>query len=783
MGMNGGPPMLLLALGAVVVIALFSMTIAFGVLWGQEKSKNADLAASMPPSQPTSPSNPTTSPPSTTLTECTTEACVTAAYSLYRSMNKNINPCDNFYEYACGNFSRNEPIPSDKTRWGVFDVLRRQLLRDLVASLQVPDVNALPSGAQANSTQKMQRYFHSCMDSDKIAEDSQNLTSLQNHFNEYSFHLEEWPASRPPVSADKDTLRTMIITARKYGNTLGVFPNGYSANISEPSQNIIEFDAGRFTLDRSTLLNDSKTREHQAYVTYMTDIAVLIKKRISPPEDLVDPIPVEAFREFFQDVLRFERRLANLTLAPEDRRNISALQHPHTFKNFTEYFQVKGNPLNIQAETWVEYFKTAWGDAAKDVTVDTVINVAEPNYYAGLTTALEEGTSAPLKYVFFYNYAGWKIIEPFVSRLDDEFRAIQLKFRRALYGTSTETPRAEICVDTLNDQFPNAIGHMYVSEFYDRKKNMELQEMIDYLMNAFREIIRTSDWMQQSTKDEALTKVDKITRRLGFDEYLMDDLRKLNEEHRNFIASNTFLENYASGRRFEVQLEGREFASRNNKTDWISGPAIVNAFYSPSRNSITFPAGILQAPFMGSDYPKYWNFAAIGTVIGHEITHGFDDRGSTRDGDGYYRNWWDPESRANYNQRAQGIINQYSNYSYMGVQLKGANNQGENIADNGGLRESYRGYKEYQRQQLGGAEEARLPGFADKTTDQMFFLSYAQVWCGDYRLAELELQVNRAHSPGRFRVIGPLHNSPEFAAAYNCPVGSYMNPPNKYGVW
>ncbi|GAU89106.1 hypothetical protein RvY_01697 [Ramazzottius varieornatus] len=748
---------------ALIIIVLLALFITFLVLYLEELNKDRTIIKSE-------------------IQVCMNASCITAAASLVNNMNRKVNPCDNFYEFACGNWNKTEVIPDSNTRWGVFDILRRQLLRDLRGTLTVADISALPLDTM-NSTYKIQRYFHSCMETEQIAKEMRELEPMKNFFlEEMDFPLENWPATRDFVATDPQRLKNTIMLARKYGNSLGIFNNGLTPNISEPKQNVIEFEAGRFTLDRSILVNASKAREHKAYVDFMVEVAVLIQRRLGN-ENAND----ELYRPIFEDVLKFEKALANYTLPPEKRRNEREHWHEMTLNDFAETYFNPANgseplALHIYGKEWVKYFQTAWGhQSTEGLTDNTLVVVREPAYYGNVTRALR---GIEFQYRFFWNYVGWKVVEPFVRHIDDEFLAIYQRFRKVTAGTSASTPRPEVCVDTVTNHFPNAVGSLYVKNFFQPQAKKDLETMAEHLMWAFREIVKESHWMTEATRVRALEKANMFTSLIAYDEYLMsDDPTALNLEHESFRPNNTYFYNYVKGRNFETQVEGKMLVKGNNASDWITGPAIVNAFYSPNHNSISFPAGILQAPFLGQGYPWYWNFAAIGTVIGHEITHGFDDQGAQSDGAGYFDDWWDEASKAAFNRRAQTIIDQYSGYSLMGVQLKGENNQGENIADNGGIKESYRGYKHFLKNVLEVDEEPRLPGFENFSTDQMFFLSYAQMWCGDYRLEELQLQVNRPHSPGRFRIIGPLQNSPEFSQAYRCAPDTYMNPAAKAAVW
>ncbi|OQV17916.1 Neprilysin-11 [Hypsibius exemplaris] len=737
---------------ALIILALSALTITFIVLYVQEVSKD-----------------PNEGKVDRSIKICLEPSCVTAAEHLNKAMNRQINPCDDFFEFACGGWNRTEPMPDDKARWSAFNVLDREMVRNLKNVLTTD--KTLPDGTTATATEKMQKYFKSCVNTTAIEE--AGVRELRNHLTKEYAGLESWPFLVNPGGAPIDVAK-VLTTAFKYGNSLGLFSNYISGATNNSKINVINFDTGRFTLDRFSLLNDTRSASRAAYVQYGAEVAVLLAAEQGRAAEVT---LVEA-KALFERILAFEIQLANETLAPEDTRDETKLQNPESFASFANKYT---SSLGLTGAKWVEIFSTAWPGSSASLTVDTVINVREPKYFAKLSvsaTAVNGDKSQVLS-----NYLAWKVVEPLVTRLGAKYRDAYQKYVAVVSGATQAPPRAESCVAVVNGQFPNAIGSLYVRNFFRREAKAELQTMIEYLLNAFREIVKTSYWMEEETREAALRKANKIVARLAYDDYLMDNVTAVDDEHANFIAHDDYLLNFLAGRRFQVEVEGRLYLKGNDPLDWITGSAVVNAFYSPSHNSISFPAGILQAPFLGNGYPHYWNFAAIGTVIGHEITHAFDDQGAQTDGDGNLKNWWDPKSEQAFKDRAKTIIEQYSGYNLLGVQLKGENNQGENIADNGGLKESYNAYRMYRKEKLNDTDEPRLPGFETFNSDQMFYLSYAQVWCGDYRRQEVELQVNRAHSPGKFRIIGPLQNSEKFAQAYRCAKDTYMNPAKKAAVW
>merc|ERR1719189_2162195 len=303
-----------------------------------------------------------------------------------------------------------------------------------------------------------------------------------------------------------------------------------------------------------------------------------------------------------------------------------------------------------------------------------------------------------------------------------------------------------------------------------------------------------SRWMNRATQLLAHVKADAIVKEVGYPEWLPDD-DALDKYFENVVPPNkdSHLLNVAKMTEWRVQWYLNKLDKATDRLEWTTNPAIVNAWYSPDRNTITFPAGILQGSFFNKDHPKYLNYGSIGVVIGHEITHGFDDQGRQFDKDGNANMWWDDETIKKFEEHAKCFIDMYENYDTPELvppmkpeeaHLNGINTQGENIADNGGLREGFRAYKKFLSREMDGETEQALPGLQKYTSDQMFFISFAQTWCEKItRESMLNQVLNNPHSPAKYRIIGPLSNSEDFVNAFECPTDSNMNRKDKCLLW
>lgn len=354
------------------------------------------------------------------------------------------------------------------------------------------------------------------------------------------------------------------------------------------------------------------------------------------------------------------------------------------------------------------------------------------------------------------------------------------------------------------------MGALYVREYFNENLRQEALNMVTNIRIEFEDLLNQLTWMNDETKMAALDKARQLVAHIGYPNELTDNA-KLEEYHASLeIERDNLLLNSMRLRKFETDFKFDRLREPVNKTDWLthSSPAVVNAFYSPLENSIRkaiyldstkkkiivtefqffslssteFPAGILQSKFFNAKRPKYMNYAAIGTIVGHEITHGFDDVGRQFDVNGNLVEWWDQETREQFLKKAKCIIEQYGNYTEPITKLKinGMSTQGENIADNVGIKEAYQAYKRWAAE---NEEEEILPGL-EYNVDQLFFISSAQIWCSKSRdqYANAIITIDD-HSPDQFRVNGALSNLAAFSDVFHCPLGTAMNPVHKCEVW
>lgn len=440
----------------------------------------------------------------------------------------------------------------------------------------------------------------------------------------------------------------------------------------------------------------------------------------------------------------------------------------------------------------IEYVNKIHGSDNVAYDEEEVVNVNVPKYITGFREHISKVSNRVQA-----NYLIWRIVQDSMRYLNEEALEIQLAFNKVITGKAKKSPRWEKCAKSTaglrepnlyfkEGSLTNAVGAMYAKKHFPLDAKEKADEILDNVRTEFKKMLDELNWMDATTKAKAHTKVDQITPHMAYAKEILDD-NLINEFYSGLnLEKDSYLKNILRLKRFINAYYISEFRNPIDKQSWKThgGAAIVNAFYSPEENSIQFPAGILGGVFFQKDRPLYMNYGAIGFVVGHEITHGFDDEGSQTDGEGNLVDWWEPETKQKYLEKAQCIIDQYGNYTVEvdgeTLNVNGITTQGENIADNGGVKEAFRAYDSVVRQY---GPEPILPGL-EYTPRQLMWLSGASVWCSVRRPAALKQQVlTDPHSPARFRINGPFSNSPDFGRDWGCPVGSPMNPEKKCSVW
>ena len=416
------------------------------------------------------------------------------------------------------------------------------------------------------------------------------------------------------------------------------------------------------------------------------------------------------------------------------------------------------------------------------VTSETLINDQSVTFFEALNSEIDDVNLETLN-----NFMVFRIVPSFIDALPETYKKIRDDFNAEFKGVSKRRERYEDCIDATLDALPFPTSALYLHVAYPPEAKKSTDIMVEAILDSFKNKILKEqvDWMDEETKKMANEKVDSIVSNMGYPDYIVTDKSRLDAEYADLKVSSNLFQNYVDQLNFEFLNSLAKIKRPIDSTEWSTRlpPAVVNAYYSPTQNSINFPAGILQFPFYDRYQSMASNFGAIGVVIGHELTHGFDDSGSQYGADGNKFDWWNTETRKNFDERGEGMADQYSKYFWdqAGKNLDGKATLGENIADNGGLRESFFAYGKWASEN----KDFVLPGMQDMSWKQQFFLGYAQVWCSIYTDEEASNRIDTdVHSPAPFRVLGPLSNFEEFGKAFQCKKGTDVYYPEEtQRVW
>ncbi|CAH1130598.1 unnamed protein product [Ceutorhynchus assimilis] len=679
---------------------------------------------------------------------CLTPGCIHTASRVLEYMDQSVDPCDDFYEFTCGNFIKKTNIPDDKSSVTSFSIISDMLQEQLRSMIEEPIQPNEPKPFQL--TKKL---YRACMNKTLIEADG--LTSMHKILKE----LGGWPVLEAENWNEGEfDWRNSVYKFRKVGYSVDYFIDfSVGIDVKNSTKRIIDLDQGSLGLRREFLIKGLEDKLVKAYYDYMVDIAVLFGAEKS-----------RAAKEL-KESLEFEMKLANISLPSEKRRNASTLYNPMTISELQDKFP---------SIPWLQYINNLLAPDTQ-VRIDEMVVVSVPKYMSDFE-ALIARTPKRVQ----ANYVMWRAAASSVSYLNEDLRKRQLDYTTIVTGRTEREARWKECIDVSAGSMSIAAGALYVRKYFNEEARQNAKEMVADIRFEFEDILKKVDWMDEKTRQNALDKAKSMSTHIAYPDEMLDD-NKLIEFYGDLeLDENKYLPSILNLTLFGTRFSFKRLRSPVNKTDWITHgrPAVVNAFYSSIENSIQFPAGILQGVFFSADRPRYMNYGAIGFVIGHEITHGFDDQGRQFDKDGNLVDWWQPETKSAFVEKAQCIIDQYGNYSVpeLNLNLNGVNTQGENIADNGGLKEAYLAYQKWSHK---NGYEAMLPGLM-YNPNQMFWISAANTWCSKYRPESLRLRILTGyHSPGHFRVLGPMSNSDYFWKDFNCPVGSKMNPEKKCNAW
>ncbi len=641
------------------------------------------------------------------------------------AIDKSADPCVDFYQFACGNWLKSNPIPADQPRWGRFDELmerNRETLHEILEEA------AKPSPNRDAVTQKIGDYYAACMDEKAI--DARGLASVEPDLK------------RIRDMKDKADLAAVVAHMHRIGVDV-MFGFGSGQDYKDSNEVIAQADQGGLGMpDRDYYLkDDAKSAElRQKYVAHVQRVLELLGEK-----------PDQA-RSDAAAMMRLETGLAKGSLDLVSRRDPEKQYHRIAVKDFEAL---------SPSFAWNQYY-SAVGAPKFDS-----INAIWADFFKALDQQIRDTTLADWK-----TYLTWHLLHSEVRMLPTAFLNENFNyFGKTLTGAEQMRPRWKRCVDYTDAELGEALGQKFVEKTFGKQGKANTLAMVQALEHALGQDIEKLPWMSAATKQQAEVKLKAIANKIGYPD-------KWRDYSSVVIKRDDPLGNDNRADEFEFQRQLNKIGKPLDRTEWGMTPPTVNAYYDPQMNNINFPAGILQPPFYDNDMDDAVNFGAIGMVIGHELTHGFDDQGAQFDAKGNLKDWWTPEDAKEFKARTSCLVNEYSKFSVApGANVNGELTLGENTADNGGLRIALMALEE----KLAGKTKPEIGGF---TPEQRFFLAYGQIWCENEReeAARLSVQTN-PHSPGRFRVNGVVQNMPEFQKTFSCKAGQPMTPANSCRVW
>ncbi|MBV9505290.1 MAG: M13 family metallopeptidase [Acidobacteriia bacterium] len=637
------------------------------------------------------------------------------------AINPAVDPCVDFYQYVCGNWIAKNQIPPDRSQWARFTELSERTEKVLEDLIQTAAAAKAPSGSL---DQKIGDYFGSCLDTRAI--EKKGLTPVAPEL------------ARIRALKSREDLAAEVASLHRAGiNVIFRF-------VSEPdpknsSMTIAALVQGGLSLpDRDYYLKtDAKSVEtRQRFEQHVRNILQLAK-------DSGDDAAAQA-----RLVLEMETRLATVSLDRVSRRD-----------PLKTYHLTARADLSVLAPRflWDEYFK---GIAAPPFEA---VDVEWPDYFKGLP--LDEPIDS------WKAYLSYHLLRNAASQLTEAFQREDFEFwGKYMTGAKQPRPRPSRCVNLVDSHLGDLLAQKYVNAAFGPEAKSRITELVEALEKAMEEDIERIDWMTPETKQAAIAKLHAITNNVGYP-------RKWRDYSTVAIARDDFYGNTRRAAAAEYQRRLERIGKPTDKTEWNMTAPTVNAFYSPDFNSINFPAGILQDPFFDARRDTAVNFGAVGSVIGHEMTHGFDDQGRKFDSAGNLRDWWSPKDAEEFEKRAACMANEYSGFTAVdNVKVNGRLTLGENTADNGGVRIAFMALQDTLQ-----GNETKIDGF---TPEQRFFLGYGQLWCENSSAEQIRLRaLTNPHSPGPFRANGVLQNMPEFQKAFACKPGQPMVSRNACRVW
>lgn len=702
---------------------------------------------------------------------CLTPECVLTAAQVLKDIDTTLDPCDDFFEYTCSKWAKSHDFPQGTAWTSAFLALNdqnkeslRNILSGTLDDFYEDHLSQIDEGVDRNTDKKVfekaKNMYSACMNENSI--DARGAEPILPLLKEIHSLLS---TSHSDETVKPKTLAQVLSFLTK-------------KNAGSPFMFTIEADSKNPTVNAISLYQSGLSLPSREYYD-REDYVQLLQEAIANTLDIVYRKSFDSSASTARLIVDFEKKIA---------RNSEFYEYymdPERIYNLLSISELRKIAPAIDWKLYIDSL-TPVGTPV----VDSII-VTSPDYAANISHLLESETSRTLE-----AYFTWQVIFSYVDALGETVRAPLRSLNYKLTGLDPKVvkPRWVTCVEEINLSLGFLAGRYYVIDNFSASTKKRADEFVDSIKDAFVKRLPELTWIDDATRAKAVEKIGTLRRKIGYPDTSPDIMSPgslLNYYDGLDLKAGDYFGNFEKSREFAVAKLWSGVGQAPNRAAWLMSPQEVNAYYNPTSNDINFPAGILQNPLFGDNYPDYMNYGGIGAVIGHELTHGYDSMGRQFDGSGRLVDWWTNETIAKFDEKAKCFVEQYNNFTVIGedgepIRLNGKLTLAENLADNGGLSESYFAWKQrYDSDRESKVyNNVRLPGLEQFSLEQMFFINFGRIWCDKLTLAQYKKQVlTDEHSPRRWRVNGAIQNSRAFSQAFNCPAGSRMNPVKKCELW
>uniref|UniRef100_A0A8C6LKA5 Endothelin converting enzyme like 1 n=1 Tax=Nothobranchius furzeri TaxID=105023 RepID=A0A8C6LKA5_NOTFU len=659
-----------------------------------------------------------------------------AARFVQANIDPTIQPCQDFYSFACGGWLRRHGIPEDKLSYGIITAIGEHNEEKLQQLLQEPIRRPGPNSAE----RKVKEFYRSCVNIQEIDKLGSNpMTEVLDSCGGWDLvgappGAAGWEREGAPLRPDFNEL---LYRTQGVYSTAVFFSLTVNVDDKNSSRNAIRVDQEGLTLPERSL-----------YLGQDEDSVKILAAYKALMERLLSMLGAHNATQKSKEIIQLETRLANITVSEYDdqRKDISTMYNRITLRQLQRI---------APSLHWKRLLDRIFHD---NFSEDEEIVVLATDYIQKVSDIIKTTSKRVV-----HNYMLWRIVAALSEHLSTAFRSTIHEFSREIDGTEQQLELGRLCLTQANKHFGMALGALFVQQHFSSQSKAKVQELVEDVKHSLDLRLLELDWMDEATKDAARAKLKHMMVMTGYPDFLLKP-ELIDQEYGFEVNEKTYFKNILNSIKFNIKLSVKKIHEEVDKTAWLLPPQALNAYYLPNKNQ------------MGESL----NYGGIGAIIGHELTHGYDDWGGQYDRHGNLKQWWTEDSYRKFQKKAECIVKLYDNFTVYNQRVNGRLTLGENIADMGGLKLSYYAYQKWVREH---GPERPLPGLK-YTHEQLLFIAFAQNWCMKRRSQSIYLQLlTDKHAPEHYRVIGSVSQFDEFSRVFHCPKGSPMNPTDKCSVW